>query len=145
MRRRSRDGGFGTAVGVVLVLALLGVAGYFIWQKKARGELSISVDNMFPSERVVSWAEFSAILKTSNARDTVVVRCIPVQIDDVQVTCVPPSAATRRNDDVNVQSLGYEQDLRETLTKPCNQFNAQPLYLTVRLPDAVVVNVRTGI
>ncbi|MFH1708143.1 MAG: hypothetical protein ABIF71_09530 [Planctomycetota bacterium] len=143
MRRRRSEGGFGTAVVICLVLAALGGLGYFLWQKKVRGELSISLQNIMPSEREVPWPGFSAMLNTSRRAERVVVGCIPVKIDDSTVTCVPPSAAGDRGAEISVHNLSYDGGLHATLAAACEKFNAPVLYLTIQMPDARVVAVRS--
>ncbi|MFH1707370.1 MAG: hypothetical protein ABIF71_05575 [Planctomycetota bacterium] len=61
-------------IGVLLVLALLAGGGYWLWQKQARGEISISLNNAFQTERRVTWNEFVAMLNQCNEKGTVVVQ-----------------------------------------------------------------------
>jgi hypothetical protein len=143
MRRRRSEGGFGTAVAICMVLAGLGALGYFLWQKHARGEFTLSLQNVFPSDREVTWPEFSAMLNTSRREERVLVGCIPVKIDAATVTCAPPSAAGDRGAEISVHNLSYDDGLHATLAAACEQFNAPVLYLTVQMPDAKVIAVRS--
>jgi hypothetical protein len=146
LRHRRTGGGSGNGVALLVVIVIVAVIGFFLWQKKSRGEISISLGNIsqLQADRVITWSEFGAMLNLGNEKGTVVVQAIPVQIDDTRVTIAPPTTTMRNANEGNFHKLLYDKALRQTIETYCNKLNPPLVYFSIRMPDATVVNIKTG-